>query len=311
MSDKYKYTGSFEDKDYLEFKAMFDRIIKDHKRKNQRLDKIIKQSDKQQLKLIELTEELNEYKTKLEEKVKEEVEKNKEQQLLMLNQSRLAQMGEIISMIAHQWKQPLNVLSILNQSMILKHSSGELDDKYINYLYENTNQQISQMSTTIDDFRNFFKPMKEKTNFSVNKMILNTINIVNPAFKKNNITIDFKNGEEMFFEGYSNELSQAIINIINNAKDALIEKEIEKKIINITLTKDNENLIINIIDNAKGIDKEVIDNIFKPYVSTKDENTGTGLGLYISKIIIEEHMHGSIFVSNVDDGAKFSIILKI
>ncbi len=246
----------------------------------------------------------------LEFKVKSEIEKNKQQQLMMLQQSRLAQMGEIISMIAHQWRQPLNSLAMINQTIILKYHRDKLNDKAIEYFSKNSNKQIQGMSQTINDFRDFFKPEKEKVKFILNDIIQNTIDMVNPIFIKEKIDIILGVDNEFMIVGFPNELSQTILNIVNNAKDALIENKIKDKQIVISIKSKNKNTILTISDNAGGIPLNVIDKIFNPYFSTKEAKKGTGLGLYMSKIIIEEHMGGRITVANSESGAVFTIILK-
>jgi len=246
----------------------------------------------------------------LKKRIKKEVQKNRDNEKLIIQQSRLAQMGEMISMIAHQWRQPLNNLSVLNQTVVLKYKRNKLDDKIIDYFQTNSNKQIQNMSKTIDDFRDFFKPEKEKVNFCINDIISNTIEMVEPVFVTNEISINFENVEILNTIGYPNELGQVILNIINNSKDALLEKKIEKKKIDILLFKQNQDIIILIKDNANGIPSNIIDNIFDPYFSTKIEKDGTGLGLYMSKMIIEDHCDGKITASNDKDGAVFRIMLK-
>ncbi len=242
--------------------------------------------------------------------IEKEIGKNKEQQLLMLQQSRLAQMGEMISMIAHQWRQPLNILAMLSQTIILKYHRDKLNDKAIEYFKKNSNKQIQNMSQTINDFRDFFKPEKERVEFILNDIIKNTIDMVMPVFIEKQIDIIFDINNKFMILGFPNELSQTILNIVNNAKDALIENEIKDKQIIISLKMDSENIILTISDNAGGIPLNIIDKIFDPYFSTKEEKNGTGLGLYMTKIIIEEHMEGKITVSNDENGAVFTITLK-
>ena len=261
------------------------------------------------LKQKHLKEEINALNLSLQDKVKEEIIKNQEKEKLMLQQSRLAQMGEIISMIAHQWRQPLNTISILNQSVVLKFNMKKLDKEYIQYFQDSSKKQIKHMSETIDDFRNFFKPEKEKINFCINAVVNNTLNMIKPVLTKENINITFEATKDIYIVGYANELGQAVLNIINNAKDALIENKIEKKQIKMTLSKKGSKSILTIEDNAGGIPNNIMDKIFQPYFSTKNEKNGTGLGLYMTKIIIEEHLEGKLEVSNNKDGAVFKIIL--
>ena len=262
------------------------------------------------MKQRDLSKEIEDLNDSLKSKVESEIAKNHEREKFILHQSRLAQMGEIISMIAHQWRQPLNTLSMLNQSVVLKYQRGKLDKEFLDYFKDNSKIQINNMSTTIDDFRNFFKPEKEKSTFCINDNIENTIELVSPVFLKEDISINIDYNEKFITNGFPNELGQAILNIINNAKDALIENKIENKKIEILLYRKDENIIIIIKDNAKGIPLNIINNVFDPYFSTKKEKDGTGLGLYMSKMIIEDHCNGRINVSNNKDGAVFELILK-
>ena len=243
----------------------------------------------------------------LETRVEEEVEKNKQQQLLMLQQNRLAQMGEMISMIAHQWRQPLNTLAILNQTLVLKYRRGKLDDTLIETFKENSKKQISQMSNTIDDFRDFFKPEKEKIEFCINDVMHHVLEILKPVLEINSITILFEEEGRLSIIGYPNELGQAILNLISNAKDALLENDVQDKQISIALKKTDTAIELLVGDNAGGIPEEIMDKIFDPYFSTKVEKNGTGLGLYMTKMIIEEHMGAVLSISNDDRGAVFKI----
>ena len=258
-----------------------------------------------------LFEERKRYEEELHQIIKKEVNKNKKQQLLMLHQNRLAQMGEMINMIAHQWRQPLNHLSLLNQTLYYKYTKDSLNEEIIEDFKEKSNKTIQQMSSTIDDFRNFFKPDKEKTVFCVNAVIDHVLEITFPLFRHKSIEVSFKNKEQYYYAyGFPNELGQSILNIVYNAQDALNEKKIEKKYIEILLFRQQEMIILSIHDNAGGIPEDIIDKIFDPYFSTKNNKNGTGLGLYISKIIIEEHMHGKLLVSNKKNGACFKIYLQ-
>ncbi len=260
----------------------------------------------------ELQEELIILNTSLEERVEDEVEKNKQQQLILMQQSRLAQMGEMISMIAHQWRQPLNTLSLIVQDMNLKYRIKKLDDAFMDKFSANSSKQITQMSNTIDDFRRFFKPQKEKEVFDVAETINHVRDIIAPMYKKEKVSVDFNIDKFIFINGFPNELGQVLINLINNAKDAMQShlNTINGTINVYTVLKDE---IVHIVveDSAGGIDKEIIDEIFNPYFSTKLEKNGTGLGLYMSKMIVEGHMQGKLSVQNTDDGAKFTLEFKV
>lgn len=246
----------------------------------------------------------------LEMKISEEVEKNKKQQLLMLQQNRLAQMGEMISMIAHQWRQPLNSLSILNQTIQLKYKNKKLDDALMEEFKSGSKKQINQMSDTIDDFRDFFRPDKKKVEFCFNDLIVDTLEIIKPILKQRNIKIVFNARQEFHYKGYSQELAQAFINVINNAQDTLCEQMIEDKKIILTLQSENNALALYISDNAGGISEEIIDKIFDPYFSTKEKRNGTGLGLYMSKMIIQRHDKAELTVRNNHEGAVFKFLFR-
>ncbi len=251
---------------------------------------------------------LKEINSTLKQKIKIEVEKNRAKELIMLNQSRFAQMGQIINMITHQWRQPLNTLSLINHTIFSKYKKDKITENELKELKEKANLQIQQMSNTIDDFKDFFKPKKEKSIFLLNDIIHNLLNIVKPIFNKSKIEIVTIQTQDIYVEGYSNELAQAILNILYNAKDALIENKIEAKLLVIELKEKDNKAILSIKDNAGGIPEDIIQDIFNSYFSTKGKN-GTGIGLYISKIIIEQHMHGKIIAINENDGAIFQIEL--
>ena len=234
--------------------------------------------------------------------------KRKDEQLLQ--QAKLAQMGEMVSMIAHQWRQPLNLLSLINQTVIYKYEAKKLDDTVIKNFKEKSSSVIQQMSSTIDDFRNFFKPEKEKILFCINDVIDHVHDITAPIYAQKNIIIKHEIEKVYSTFGYPNELGQCILNIVNNAQDALVDCDKEEKKIIITLQKEKSDILLSIIDNAGGIPLDIMHKVFDPYFSTKLDKNGTGLGLYISKIIIDEHMQGKLSVSNTKDGACFQIQLK-
>ncbi|MEO1928604.1 MAG: MASE1 domain-containing protein [Nautiliaceae bacterium] len=256
-------------------------------------------------------EKHKEFEIQLQKAIKKALERNKQQQLLMLQQNKHAQMGEMISMIAHQWRQPLNNISLLNQLITKKYFSGTLNEEFIRYFDKNSKKQIELMSKTIDDFRNFFKPGETKEEFELHKVILRIIYMVKDIYAQKGISIEFKdNNIKCKCFGFPNSLSHAVLNIMNNSKDILIEKNISDKKITIELKKMGRKILIIIKDNGGGIDKKVIDKIFDPYFSTKKEKNGTGLGLYMTKIIIKEHMQSDILVNNNKKGAVFTIILN-
>lgn len=243
----------------------------------------------------------------LDKKVKEEVIQRQEQERLLIHQSRLAAMGEMIGAIAHQWRQPLNALSLVLQSQNINYQLGKLDDQAMKQSMKKSERLINKMSTTIDDFRNFFKPNKHLELFNVNNIIYSTINLVDAQFKNHNIFINVSCEENININGFQGEFSQVILNLLNNAKDTLIERKIEKPFINISAVSLARGVNITVHDNAGGIAADISDKIYDPYFTTKDEGKGTGIGLYMSKMIVENNMHGRLFAFNDSEGANFVI----
>ena len=243
----------------------------------------------------------------LKNRVEQEIQKNKEKEKLMLYQNRFAQMGEMIIMIAHQWRQPLNILSMLNQALFSKYKKKKIDNEFMDYFEKASTKQIQTMSQTISDFLDFFKPQKKKTKFNINQSIKNTIDIIKPICLKMNIDIVFEYTQTFQTVGYPNELGQVFLSILNNAKDALVQNNVKNKKIKILLYREQNDIVIKISDNAGGIKEDIMSMIFEPYFSTKKE--GTGLGLYIVKIIIQNHQNGSIKAYNNKEGAVFEIRL--
>ena len=246
----------------------------------------------------------------LEERVKKEVTKNREKDRLMFFQSRLAQMGEMISLIVHQWKQPLNNLSLMNQLIYLNHQKGKLKKENMESFFEDSKNQIQEMLRTTDNFKDFFKPDKEKREFCINDTIDHIIGLVQPVLGYSQISIITNMPFEVIMTGYPNEFGQAILNIINNAKDALLQQDSKNRRIIISLYEFNGFIRLSIKDNGDGITPDVMERIFEPYFSTKDNKEGTGLGLYMAKMIIEEYMEGKIGVRNDEEGAVFEIIFR-
>ncbi len=228
----------------------------------------------------------------------------------MIQQNRFAQMGEMISMIAHQWRQPLNNLSLIFQTFIFKYQMQKLDDETLKQLAQESKNQIDFMSGTIDDFRDFFKPSREKSEFLLDEVIKESVDIIKPVLKKEGISIILSLDEKIRLFLYASELKQVLINILNNAKDALNESDKEEKQIKVSTIQESDHVKIKISDNAGGVPDEIIDRIFDPYFSTKTDKNGTGIGLYMSKKIVEEYLEGTLSVVNVVDGAIFMIILK-
>ena len=256
--------------------------------------------------------ELLDIKTKedLEQRVKDAVEDNMIKDRQLLHQSRLAQMGEMIGMIAHQWRQPLSAITSASTSINLKSKLGSLDSQTVQELSENINSYTKHLSDTIDDFRSFFKPNNEKEYTNYNKLLKSVLGIIDDSIENKNIklNIDMKCDDE--FNIFPNEMKQVILNLIKNAEDALVDNKVYDPYINILSYLDGKNCILEVSDNGGGIKENIIDRIFDPYFSTKTKKDGTGMGLYMSKIIVEEHCNGKLSISNSDDGAVFKISIK-
>jgi len=247
---------------------------------------------------------------KLEIRVDEEIKKNEYQKDLLFQQSKMASMGEMIGNIAHQWRQPLNALSGLVVWINMKHRMKQLTEDDMIIFKVKSNTIIQKMSSTIDDFRNFFSPNKSIDTFSVNSAIDEAIKFVRDSLIANRIEIikDFKTTKEI--KNYKNELIQVLLNIFNNSKDAIKEQNIENGLVTISLEENKKSVIIKIQDNGGGIKQNIIDRVFEPYFTTKFKSDGTGIGLYMSKMIIEESMHGKIKLENVKNGVLTTIELN-
>lgn len=260
-------------------------------------------------KIVELSVELKNFNTALEERVQKEVAKNIEKDIQLIHQARLAQMGEMISLIAHQWRQPLNIISTAATDLDLKLQLGSIDDASCQKNVATINQLTQHLSATIDDFRDFFKVTKEKEVTSVDDVINKTLKIIKEYVENKNITIHTDLNSSGTFSSYPNELKQVVINLITNAEDALLDKNVNEAAIYIKTFSDSTHHCLEVCDNAGGIDNDVIGNIFDAYYSTKEAGKGTGLGLYMSKKIIEEHCGGTLEVKNRDKGACFYVRL--
>ena len=259
----------------------------------------------------DMAEEISKHQNELEHKIEDAVIKNTEQNSVMLQQGRLAAMGEMINNIAHQWRQPLNTLGLIIQKIELLHDREQLSSEKLEESVKKSQMLIDRMSTTIDDFRDFFSQGKVKDNFLLEALMDDVLSFMEGTLKEYDIEVSVKIEKLTKIYGYKNELMQVIVNIINNAKDALVENNVANKKITISCHAKNDELLLEIGDNAGGIPQEIIEKIFDPYFTTKEEGKGSGIGLYMSKTIIEENMQGRFSVINKGNGAAFIIKLLI
>lgn len=235
-----------------------------------------------------------------------------EQQSIIVEQSKSAAMGEMISMIAHQWRQPLQAVSILVQKIPLtKMIEGELNDDFIDKVVDDVSLQLNYMSKTIDDFRDFFKPEKAKQKVKCSELTFKAQEFLNYMFRVDEIDFESVVIKDANLNLHVNEVVQVLINILKNARDAMLEKAIQNRKIVVSHDFNENYAIIEIQDNAGGIPKDIITRVFDPYFSTKKSKNGTGLGLYMSKKIIEQYCLGKISVKNKNDGAIFKIELPL
>jgi len=262
-----------------------------------------------EIKQIESQVEIESLNDSLKDRVKEEVNKNRKKDQLLLAQSRLAQMGEMLSMIAHQWRQPLAAISSTSSALELKANLGKVDKELVIKNAQNISKYAQHLSVTIDDFRDFFKPNKEQSSVTYCELIESVLLILEVSLETKQISlIQNCNCGERFYT-HSNEMKQVILNLIKNAEDILVEKAIEEPCVKLTTHTLEGKYILEVSDNGGGIPQEIIDKIFDPYFSTKLDKNGTGLGLYMSKIIVEEHCGGELNVSNNEDGAVFQVVI--
>ena len=243
--------------------------------------------------------------------MREEVEKNREKDRILFQQSRLASMGEMIANIAHQWRQPLSELNItlykMNKLYRLQNEGKgiEFEDSYAH-----AKKIVSKMSETIEDFRHFFSPDRQSEVFALSHVANEAMDIMRGTLEKNEVTIELNIKKDANIRGYFNEFSQVLINLINNTIDAFSNNKIKNRLIYIEIdTLGLGDAIIKVCNNAGGIESTILDKIFEPYFTTKHASAGTGLGLYMSKMIINNSMQGFIVAENCNDGVCFTITI--
>ena len=231
----------------------------------------------------------------------------REKEQMLIQQSRQAAMGEMIGNIAHQWRQPLNTLGLTVQQLSLYYDLGEFTKEFLDNSVDKSMGLIQHMSQTIDDFRNYFRPDKEKVEFKVQEAIASTLILIEDSFKSQLIGIELVAKGDPVIHGFRNEFAQVVLNILNNARDVLTEREIKNPKVTITIGSENDRAVVIIADNAGGIPEEIMGKIFDPYFTTKGPQAGTGVGLFMSKTIIDKNLGGSLTAQNIAAGAEFRI----
>ena len=278
-----------------------------YQKKEARLNKIIKLSDKQQMAIIELNEELDSYKNDLEAKVEEEILKRKEQEEILFEQSKLAAVAEMTDAIAHQWIQPLNILSMSISILKLEsQKNGGTSQEEIALFKEKSMAQIQHLVDTLNNFRDFFKPVKVLKEFSASEVVANTITLIQDELTKYHIDLSVHTISDFTIVGNIHEFKHILLNFISNTKYAFLQNGIKDRKITITILGAKKSL--EVIDNAGGIPEEMLESLFDMHTSTKGKH-GTGVGLYMSTKIAHKH-NGTLSATNTQEGAKFTFRLK-
>lgn len=243
----------------------------------------------------------------LREQVRDEVDKSRQRDHLLLLQSRSTATGEMIGNVAHQWRQPLTAISLLIQDLRECYVYGEFSKEYLDATVSNALNIIQHMSQTIDDFRNFFRQDKEKQAFSVREVIERSLSFIAASLRYYSTTVEITVDDDLIAHGYPNEFSQVLLNIIGNAKETFRERGTANPLIQIRAFREGKRTVVTITDNGGGIADDAMDHIFEPYFTTRTAGNGTGLGLSMSKTIIERNMDGTLTACNVPGGAQFRI----
>jgi signal transduction histidine kinase len=255
---------------------------------------------------------------KYKDSIQEHIDENQKQYKLLAQKSKLTAMGEMLANIAHQWKQPLSLITTSTSSIKLNKELGIKDDEFLYKSIDNIQINANHLAETINDFMDFFRPDKNKNKFFMKDVIAKTLKLLSSQFQAKKIEI-IQQIQDISIISYERELLQVLLNIISNSKDAILENSIENGLIFIEIYKNENNVIIEIKDNAKGINENIKERIFEPYFTTKNKAQGTGIGLYMSQEIITKHMNGTIEVDNIqyeynkqiEKGAIFKITLPI
>lgn len=235
------------------------------------------------------------------------MEELSEKERLLIQQSRMAAMGEMLGNIAHQWRQPLNVLGMIIQQLEISYEFGEFSGELLQKSIGEAMEIVLHLSQTIDDFRNFSDPDKAKSLFSVKEVVTKTVSLIGESFREQHINIEVSTSGDPQISGYPSEYAQVLLNVLINARDALFEQGTKEARITVRSWMEGGRAVVTIADNAGGIKEEIIDKIFDAYFTTKELGKGSGVGLFMAKTIVEKNMGGRLTVRNVRGGAEFRI----
>lgn len=250
---------------------------------------------------------LKDINTTLEERVREEVERNREKDALLVQKDRQAALGEMTGNIAHQWRQPLNAISIIVQDLAMQESAGSLNKEHLRESISRIDDLTRHMAQTINDFRELYQLNKEKEPFSLSQKVRQLLALVEGSLREQGISVNVSASEEVLALGFPNQFAQVVLNLLNNSRDALVERKVPNPTIWIEISNDGTSPLVTIKDNAGGIPADIIHRVFDPYFTTREE--GTGIGLSMSRTIIEQNMSGRLTVRNEKEGAVFSLEL--
>jgi len=272
--------------------------------------KLIQERNEKTLLLDDISQknaQLKRFNEQMQEMVDEEIRKNMEKQKMVELQSRHAQMGEMIGIITHQWKQPLNVISLIVNVLKLDLKKRTLSNETIEKKLDDVLKQVRYMDQTVQDFQSFFNPSKEKIFFNIYESIQSILGLIDYEYSHQDISLELRGNESISAYGYPNEFNQVILTLLKNARDAFMQQPHDHMRIVIDISEENGDPLIRVEDNAGGIPEAVMDKVFDLYVTTKEN--GSGLGLNIAKNVIEQNMNGKIDVHNTAEGACFTIVL--
>lgn len=244
----------------------------------------------------------------LEQRIIEEIDKRREREAVLQRQAKMAAMGEMMDAVAHQWKQPLNALSMYADLLRMDYESGDVDQTYIEKFVEDIQEQIAHMVSTLSEFRTFFHPNKEEEPFGLKRCTQSVLLLVHDEMLRNNITVTVESSHEIIISGIENEFKHLLLNLLSNAKDAFLERDAKARQIFIRFYRRNSDIYLEVEDTAGGISEEIMEDIFKPDYTTKASGKGTGIGLYMSTQIAQK-MQGELSVKNTPNGACFTLRL--